>query len=114
MFAPDPRTVSLDLIADVTFADGSTVRWTLPSGPIIGANLRFYRWRKWIESARADAQWRLWDPTARWIASLYQGRASPVVRVDLIRRFHDNVIGGPQPPWQTYTYYSLYPALEDS
>jgi len=114
VFAPDPRRVSLDLYADITFEDGTTERWTLPEGPIIAANLRFYRWRKWIESARADAQWRLWDPTARWIASLYDGRTSPVARVDLVRRFHDNVIDGPQPPWRTYTYYSLHLALESA
>ncbi len=107
VFAPNPRSVSLTLEAEVTFADGSTATWELPSGSVIGANLRFYRWRKWLESARADAHWLLWDPTARWIASLYQNRGSPVVQVDLIRRFHQNVIDGPQPPWQAYTYHTL-------
>lgn len=111
VFAPNPRSISLQLEALVTFADGTTTLWTMPDGPPIGANLRLYRWRKWLESARADAQWQLWDPTARWIASLYPGGRSPVARVDLIRRFHDNVVDGPKPPWKAYTYFTL--RLED-
>lgn len=108
VFAPNPRSVSLKLDALVTFADGSTARWETPEGPALGANLRFYRWRKWIERARSDDQPALWDPTARWIASLYEGGPSPVAQVELIRRFHENVVEGPQPPWRAYTYYTLY------
>lgn len=108
VFAPNPRAVSLRLEARVTFADGSTALWTTPEGPAIGANLRFYRWRKWIERARADDHSDLWDPTARWIASLYEDGPSPVVQVDLIRRFHQNVVSGEQPAWEAFTYYTLY------
>ncbi|MGQ0830726.1 MAG: hypothetical protein ACT4OV_03525 [Microthrixaceae bacterium] len=107
VFAPNPRDTSLDLEAEVTFADGTTALWTMPDGPIVGTNLRYYRWRKWLEWVRADAQWTLWEPTARWIASEHAGRASPVVQVDLIRRFHRNLVDGPQPPWRSFTYYSL-------
>ncbi len=108
VFAPDPRTTSLGLEAEVTFADGTSARWTLPDGPIVGANLRYYRWRKWLESVRADARWPLWEPTARWIASEYGDRGVAVVRVDLVRYFHEDVTVGPTPPWQTYTYYTLH------
>ena len=107
VFAPNPRNTSLGLEALITFADGTTARWSMPNGPVVGANLRFYRWRKWLEWVRADAQWPLWDPTARWIATEYERRPSPVVQVDLIRRFHRDVVDGPQPAWQAYTYYSL-------
>ncbi len=107
VFAPNPRSVSLDMEARVTFADGSTARWTLPDGPAFGANLRFYRWRKWLERVRADDESPLWDPTARWIASLYDDRPSPVTRVELIRRFHDDIVDGPQPPWQAFTFSTL-------
>lgn len=107
VFAPNPRSISLDLEATVTFADGSTARWTVPDGPVVGANLRLYRWRKWLENVRADDSWLLWDPTARWIASLYRNGPSPVVRVDLTRLFHENLAEGPQPPWRAYTFYSL-------
>lgn len=112
VFAPNPRSISLQLEALVTFADGTTTIWTMPDGPAVGANLRLYRWRKWLESARADAQWQLWEPTARWIASLYDHGPSRVARVDLIRRFHDNVVDGPQPPWKAYTYFTLRPEDE--
>lgn len=107
VFAPNPRSTSLALEARVTFADGSTARWELPQGSAVGPNLRFYRWRKWLERARSDDHRSLWEPTARWIASLYQDGDSPVVQVELIRWFHENSIMGPQPPWEMFTYYTL-------
>jgi len=107
VFAPDPRSTSLRLEARVTFADGSTTTWDVPDGPRIGANLRYYRWRKWLERVRADGYRGLWRPTAQWIASLYDDGPSPVVRVDLVRFFHDNVVSGAQPPWEEFTYFTL-------
>ena len=107
VFAPNPRSSSLAIEATVTFADGSTARWELPQGSAVGANLRYYRWRKWLERARSDSHRSLWEPTARWIASLYDDEVSPVVRVALIRRFHKNAINGEQPPWESLTYYTL-------
>lgn len=107
VFAPNPRSVSLRLETLVTFADGSTERWQMPEGAVIGTNLRYYRWRKWLEYVRADAEWLLWDPTARWIASRYDDRSSPVARVELIRHFHANRALDPQPAWQSFTYYTL-------
>jgi hypothetical protein len=111
VFAPNPRTTSLKMEGRVTFADGSTTIWTVPTGPNVGANLRFYRWRKWLERVRSDSYRGIWEPTARWIASLYEDQASPVVRVELVRHFRDNVLEGPQPPWQQFTYFTL--DLED-
>ena len=111
VFAPDPRASSLKLEALVTFADGSTATWNVPTGPAIGANLRYYRWRKWLERVRSDEYSNIWDPTARWIASLYDDRPSPVVRVELIRLFRDNVVRGEQPPYSQFTYFTL--DLED-
>lgn len=107
VFAPDPRGTSLQLEGRVTFADGSTATWHLPQGAALGENLRYYRWRKWLERVRSDDYEDIWDPTARWIASLYEGRRSPVARVELVRRFHENSILGPQPPWQEFVYYTL-------
>lgn len=111
VFAPNPRTTSLQVEGRVTFADGSTTVWTIPEGPNVGANLRFYRWRKWLERVRSDGYRTIWEPTARWIASLYDDQPSPVVRVDLVRRFRENVLQGTPPPWQEYTYFTL--DLED-
>lgn len=107
VFAPNPRSSSLQVEARVTFADGSTTTWTVPEGANLVANLRYYRWRKWLERVRSDEYRSTWEPTARWIASLYDDQPTPVVRVELVRRFHENVVEGPQPPWQEYTYFTL-------
>jgi hypothetical protein len=107
VFAPNPRTTSLKMEGVVTFADGSTTVWTIPEGPNVGANLRFYRWRKWLERVRSDSYRSIWEPTARWIAGLYDDESSPVVKVELVRHFRDNVLEGPQPPWQQFTYFTL-------
>ncbi len=106
VFAPDPRQTSLKIEGRVTFADGSTAVWELPDGPRVGANLRYYRWRKWLERVRSDDFQGLWDPTARWIASLYDDRASPVATVELVRLFRTNQVAGPQPPYEEFTYYT--------
>ncbi|MGH9275495.1 MAG: hypothetical protein ACRDZU_12685 [Acidimicrobiales bacterium] len=107
VFAPNPRATSLQVEGRVTFADGSTTVWTLPEGPNLGANLRYYRWRKWLERIRSDSYRDIWEPTARWIASLYEDERSPVVRVDLVRRFRDNALTGEQPPYKEFTYFTL-------
>jgi hypothetical protein len=107
VFAPDPRSTSLQLRARITFEDGSTATWRLPHGGDLVENLRYYRWRKWLERARSDSYTDIWDPTARWIASLYEGRHSPVRQVELIRRFHENSLGEHQPPYQEFVYYTL-------
>jgi hypothetical protein len=107
VFAPNPRSTSLELEGQVTFADGSTAVWTIPTGPRIGGNLRFYRWRKWLERVRSDDFRGTWDATARWIATLYDDRPSPVIRVQLVRYFRDNVVEGPQPPYDQFAFYTL-------
>jgi hypothetical protein len=107
VFAPNPRTASLKVEGRVTFADGSTTVWTLPEGPKVGANLRYYRWRKWLERIRSDGYRDIWEPTARWIATLYEDEPSPVVRVDLVRLFRENSITGEQAPYREFTYFSL-------
>ncbi|MDP1818280.1 MAG: hypothetical protein Q8K58_00115 [Acidimicrobiales bacterium] len=112
VFAPDPRSTSLDLEARVTFMDGSATTWDLPTGPSIGANLRYYRWRKWLERVRSDDYRGQWRPTARWIASLYDDRDSPVAQVELIRHFRDNVVRGEQPPYDQFTFYTYEPVDE--
>lgn len=112
VFAPNPRSTSLRLEGRVTFADGSTEVWLLPEGPRVGANLRFYRWRKWLERVRSDQFPTLWEPTARWIASLYDDRPSPVTRVELVRLFHENAVVGEQPPYEEVVYFTYTPEAE--
>jgi hypothetical protein len=107
VFAPDPRRSSLKLQARVEFADGSTADWWLPQGGVLVSNLRYYRWRKWLERVRSDDYRSLHRPTAEWIASLYSGRPSPVSTVTLIRWSRLNSIEGPQQDYESEEYYTL-------
>jgi hypothetical protein len=109
VFAPNPRSTSLKIEGRVTFEDGSTAVWHLPEGARIGGNLRYYRWRKWLERVRADDFRSLWEPTCQWIASLYDEYDSPVASVDMVRMFHDNALTGAQPPYDEFVYHSCTP-----
>lgn len=106
VFAPDPRQTSLRIEGRITFEDGTTAVWHLPQGPRIGANLRYYRWRKWLERVRADDYSSMWEPTARWLADEFSGGPSPVVKVELVRLFHENRVEGEQPPYEEFTYHT--------
>jgi hypothetical protein len=114
VFAPDPRMTSLGIEGRVTFADGSTDVWHLPEGPRVGANLRYYRWRKWLERVRSDDYEGLWGPTAQWIADQHSGGPSPVAKVELVRRFHDNTLQGEPLPYREFVYFTYAPDAEDS
>jgi hypothetical protein len=107
VFAPDPRSTSLAMEARVTFDDGSTAVWRPPSGDKVVSNLRYYRWRKWVERVRSDDYSNTWDQTARWIADRYDDAPADVVRVDLVRRFRENALDDPQPPYSEYTFFTL-------
>jgi hypothetical protein len=109
VFAPDPRTTSLRIEARVTFEDGSTAVWTLPEGARVGANLRYYRWRKWLERVRSDDFEALWEPTARWIASEHDDGPSPVARVELVRLSHENALQGDPLPYDAAVYFTYVP-----
>lgn len=113
VFAPDPRRTSLAIEGRVTFTDGSTAVWTLPEGPRIGANLRFYRWRKWLERVRSDDYRSTWEPTARWIADQYDDGPVPVESVTLVRLFHENRVAGPAPPYEEFSYFTYVVDPED-
>ena len=114
VFAPNPRSTSLKLEGRVTFEDGSTATWHLPEGARIGANLRYYRWRKWLERVRADDFRDLWEPTCRWIASLYDQFDSPVESVKLVRLFHENQVLGEPQPYDEFVYHTCTPREDGS
>jgi hypothetical protein len=107
VFSPDPRSSSINMYAIVRFEDGSSERWDLPDGGPVVENFRYYRWRKWLERIRADDFSHLWEPSARWIASLHDDRPSPVTEVELIRLYRENVVRGEQPPFKEFSYYTL-------
>ena len=114
VFAPNPRGVSIGMEARVAFADGRTAVWTLPEGVPVGANLRYYRWRKWLERVRSDDYKSLWEPTARWVASLYEDESSAVVRVDLVRRFRRTSAVATPPPHEEAVYFTYVVPPDDA
>jgi hypothetical protein len=107
VFAPEPRRSSLKLQARIDFADGSSAEWWLPQGGVVVTNLRYYRWRKWLERVRSDDYRSMHRPTAEWIASLYDDAPSPVTSVTLIRWSRPNRLRGPQPDLESEEYYTL-------
>lgn len=110
VFAPDPRRLTLDVHAEVTFADGTTERWDVPTGGMVVDTYRFYRWQKWMESVRADANSQLWEPTARWIARTHERDGRDVTRVTLVRRWYDTPppgTSGERPDFSSYEFYVL-------
>jgi hypothetical protein len=89
MFAPEPLSLELDLIAEVTFADGRQATWVFPRMQEMGLFERYQkeRWRKWRERVRLDAFSPIWPDTARWIARHFDSPEHPVRSVALVRRW---------------------------
>jgi hypothetical protein len=114
VFAPNPRSSSYGIEGRVTFEDGAVAVWRLPEGARIAANLRYYRWRKWLERVRSDDYRDLWAPTCQWIATLWDDYDAPVERVRLVRRFHENSLEGPQPPYEEFVYHTCSPPEDGS
>lgn len=69
LFAPDPRRVSIDLGAHISYADGRVETWRLPRrGPLLGA-YSDYRWRKLAERVIVGGgDEALAQDVARWLA----------------------------------------------
>ena len=114
VFAPNPRSTSLKIEGRVSFEDGRVAVWRLPEGARIGANLRYYRWRKWLERVRSDDFRDLWEPTCQWIASLYDDHGVAVERVRLVRLFHENRVVGPPPAYEEFVYHTCAPEVDES
>lgn len=111
VFSPNPRRIAIDLHARITYTDGDRERWELPDpGPWSGTYRR-YRWRKWADRVRLDAnEGVLWSPTARWIARTHERGGRGVARVELIRRWYDIPPPGSsdeRDEWNEYTFFTL-------
>lgn len=107
LFAPDPRSFSVDVYARLTRDDGRTTTWSPPEPGLLLAPYRTYRWQKYVERLRADDQSQLWEPAARWVAR--QG-GSDVRRVELVRTFRETAPPGSgkgRPATREFVFYSL-------
>lgn len=90
VFSPNPRDQSLDVRAVIEHEDGSAELWDVPEfDPVLGA-YRQYRWHKWQERIRLDAQSESWEPTARWLAERHARDGELPIRITLVRRWIDH------------------------
>jgi hypothetical protein len=110
VFAPEPRSQSLDLQARIKYTDGSTATWRLPKGnPFVGA-YGDYRWRKYAEYVRQDDRRSLWAPFAIWLARKYDRPTKHPIDVTLIRLWQQNNPPGSsvlKEPWKSYSFFTL-------
>jgi hypothetical protein len=108
VFAPNPRTNSLRLLAAGQFADGSSARWAVPRGGSVFGAYWDYRWLKWMEWATSDDQRQLWQPTADYVARRLSKPRRPVTTVFLVRETSQNNPPGAKPSagqWVADTYF---------
>jgi hypothetical protein len=108
VFAPNPRTESLRLLAAGQFADGSSAQWALPRGGSVFGAYWDYRWLKWMEWATSDDQRQLWRPTAEYVARRLSRPGRPVENVFLVRETSQNNPPGAATsagPWIANTYF---------
>lgn len=110
VFAPDPPRLSTEIYARVVYGDGTVAVWRPPKGDAVIGHYRTYRWWKWVESARIDANQFLWEPTATLAVSQVDHGGRTPARVELVRRWRDLAppgSGQPDGAWQEFTYFIL-------
>jgi len=109
VFAPDPRSQTVDVLARVTFADGSQETWQIPArDPVVGEYID-YRWRKWEEWVASGSSAFLYQPGAIYAARRLATSERRPVQVALIDRSHQITVPG-QTPFATNrpTEHTLY------
>ena len=110
VFSPDPRRISIDIVARVRYADGGRETLHIPRGNDVYGVYWDYRWWKWAEWIRQDAQDQLWKPAALWFARKAATGGRQPVEVVLVRRWYDLLPPGTGPsrgPWQEHPFYTL-------
>lgn len=89
MFSPDPLSLNFNVVAEITFKDGTIKQWELPRMEKLGIWERFQkeRFRKWRERVRLDAYQVIWPDTCRWIARNHNNPGNPPTFVSLTRQW---------------------------
>lgn len=87
MFAPNPQKINFDLIARITFQDGSVKEWVFPQLHKMPAGRRYVmeRWRKWRERVRLNDYKAIWPDAARYVARRHRDPQNQPVLVELAR-----------------------------
>jgi len=117
VFSPDPRRQTIDVVARVSFADGTRETFGIPRGDDVVGSYWDYRWWKWAEWLRLDTHSDLWRPAAIWFARRAGTDGRRPTRVTLVRRWYDLLPPGSGPDltdWQEYAYYTLPLTSDDS
>ena len=94
MFSADPRGTSLDLWAELDFADGRTRIWRIDRSRIVG-DLAFYHWVKWMETAVLEPQKAELAGLAEWLADT---STAPVDGVVVYSRQRIGLLPNQPPP----------------
>lgn len=100
LFAPNPPQRTYQVVARITYVDGSLALWEPPAND---------RWRKWLGAVRVNQNRALLAPTASWIARHHDGAERGAVRVEMIRRWRDlPPPGNPvvELPWQEEIFFT--------
>ncbi len=88
VFAPDPRSQTVDVYARVTFSNGSQATWHIPARNAVVGEYIDYRWRKWEEWIASPSYAFLYKPGAIYAARRLATPDRRPVRVALIDRSH--------------------------
>jgi len=105
VFAPEPRSQTFGLYAKISYPDGTSDIWTVPTGDPYISEYRTYHWQKWSEYVRLDAQPQLWEPLAVWIARTHDKPSRHPSEITLVRTWFDLFPPGSHPNHgQTYQY----------
>jgi hypothetical protein len=111
VFAPDPRSQTINVTADVRFTDGSHATWHVPRrDPVIG-EYTDYRWLKWAEYVVSPAHTELWKPIAVYVARQYATPSRRPTEVSLTNRWHDIAPPG-QIPDQLFQHEQRFYTLQ--
>jgi hypothetical protein len=88
MFSSDPRGTSVDLWAEVVFANRGKQQWRIDRSRV-GGDFAYYHWVQWMETAVLEPNKAQLDGLADWLAAI-----SPVP-VDEVVIFGEQRIGVP-------------------
>jgi hypothetical protein len=86
LFAPTPRSVTLQLRAEIERTDGSIEEWVPPAGDRLVGVYRTYRWRKWAGFAVSRDRTALHRQAVRYLElRAAEDGGPPVAEIRLFR-----------------------------